>query len=702
MNISHDDVVLVGQENFTINTGINGALAAISLDGVLLVSEYANSTGIINMNLGGLVDNPGLFDLVVTGYNAVAYETEITVLAPEGPYLTMDSSMIDVMYGSAATVSINVENVGSDPAENLLVTVSTDDEYVTMIDATETITLDAGASTTIDGFSAEIATMIPNGHTINFDVTLVSGEYSWDYSFSTDAMAPEINFVGMSGDLQPGSTSSVIITLINQGGAEIMYPEISLEMGQYLTASNVVFSGSDYVWPNVDGEGMSGNVQQITADISVSSSAQMGSMGQMFVMIDQLNTDYHDEIMIETPIGQVTADFESGLNLDWQESPFSAWNISSDYSHSGLNSYRSGAILDNQISSTGVTLDVTQAGNIEFWYRVSAEYSVSGNFFYDGLEFYINGQLQAQFQTESDGSSPWKYASFPVSEGETTFTWTFVKDSGGGSTDCTNTNCDDAAFIDSIVFPPVFMESDALVGDANGDLILNILDVIALVNMILGEIEPNLSTSDMNADGIVNVLDITLLLNLILGDFGRTSDATHAIMNVADGVSITADGYIGAVQMTLLHDPGFELSLTDNAYVSDFKTEGSETTLIVVMPEDNQIFTTTDNFEVAEVLVTNSDSFVNVTELIEFSLGSAYPNPFNPTTTIEFSAPEAGYASVKVYNLMGQVVGVLMDGMVDANTYSLTWNAKELSSGIYMIKAESNGNIATQKVMLLK
>ena len=100
----------------------------------------------------------------------------------------------------------------------------------------------------------------------------------------------------------------------------------------------------------------------------------------MFVMIDQLNTDYHDEIMIETPIGQVTADFESGLNLDWQESPFSAWNISSDYSHSGLNSYRSGAILDNQISSTGVTLDVTQAGNIEFWYRVSAEYSVSVNF----------------------------------------------------------------------------------------------------------------------------------------------------------------------------------------------------------------------------------------------------------------------------------------------------------------------------------
>jgi len=51
---------------------------------------------------------------------------------------------------------------------------------------------------------------------------------------------------------------------------------------------------------------------------------------------------------------------------------------------------------------------------------------------------------------------------------------------------------------------------------------------------------------------------------------------------------------------------------------------------------------------------------------------------------------------------MGQVVGVLMDGMVDSKTYNLTWNAKELSSGIYMIKAENGGNIATQKVMLLK
>ena len=155
--------------------------------------------------------------------------------------------------------------------------------------------------------------------------------------------------------------------------------------------------------------------------------------------------------------------------------------------------------------------------------------------------------------------------------------------------------------------------------------------------------------------------------------------------------------------MTLSHNPGFALSLTEDALVADYKTDGTTTTLIVVAPESNQIFTTSDSFEVDEVLVTNSESFIDVVEVInEFGLSSAYPNPFNPTTTIEFSSIEAGYASVKVYNLMGQVVGVLLDGMVEANTYSLTWNAQHLSSGVYMIKAESNGQVATQKIMLLK
>ena len=247
--------------------------------------------------------------------------------------------------------------------------------------------------------------------------------------------------------------------------------------------------------------------------------------------------------------------------------------------------------------------------------------------------------------------------------------------------------------------------SDTVSGDTNGDGILNVLDVVGLVAYILGNADLegcNAEAADYNGDGTVNVLDVVSLVQSILG--GRLFDANEAMMYISsDGVDISADGHIGAVQLTLSHGLNFELELTQDALVSDYKTDGTTTTLIVVAPETDHIFKTSDNFEVDEALVVNSNKFIDVVKYTpEFKLSAAYPNPFNPTTTIDFSVAKAGYASVTVYNLMGQVVGVLMDGIVDADTYNLTWNAQHLSSGVYMIKAESNGQVATQKIMLLK
>jgi len=176
-------------------------------------------------------------------------------------------------------------------------------------------------------------------------------------------------------------------------------------------------------------------------------------------------------------------------------------------------------------------------------------------------------------------------------------------------------------------------------------------------------------------------------------------------MNTTEnGVSISADGYIGGIQMTLSHDADFSINLADNAYIAKYQTNGNSTTLIVINPEGEQVFTSTGDFKVEEVLVTNSEKFINIVDAleVEFSLGNAYPNPFNPTTTVELTLAEASYASVKAYNLKGEVVGVLMDGMVDADTYSMTWDASNLSSGVYMIRAEAKGQMATQKVMLVK
>ena len=249
---------------------------------------------------------------------------------------------------------------------------------------------------------------------------------------------------------------------------------------------------------------------------------------------------------------------------------------------------------------------------------------------------------------------------------------------------------------------------DQAAGDSNNDGTVNVLDVVGIVNHILaggnGLEGCDLEVADFNGDETVNVLDVVAIVNLILAGGGRTADATDATMNVtSNSLSISANGYIGGVQMTLSHGADFSINLTEDAYIAEYVTNGNSTTLIVINPEDELIFTSNGSFDVDEVLVTNSEEFINVVDVsLEFSLSNAYPNPFNPSTTIELNIAEASYASVKVFNLKGEMVGVLMDGMVDANTYTMTWDASNLSSGVYMIRAEAGGQIATQKVMLVK
>ena len=154
--------------------------------------------------------------------------------------------------------------------------------------------------------------------------------------------------------------------------------------------------------------------------------------------------------------------------------------------------------------------------------------------------------------------------------------------------------------------------------------------------------------------------------------------------------------------MTLSHDNGFEINLTDNALVAEYRTEGTSTILVVVAPEGDVLFTTNKSFEIVDMIVANSTDEIEVNIITDFGLSAAYPNPFNPSTTVSLTVPSADYVSVKVYNLMGQVVGVLADGMMEANVYSFTWDASNMSSGVYLVKAEYAGSIETQKVMLLK
>jgi hypothetical protein len=86
----------------------------------------------------------------------------------------------------------------------------------------------------------------------------------------------------------------------------------------------------------------------------------------------------------------------------------------------------------------------------------------------------------------------------------------------------------------------------------------------------------------------------------------------------------------------------------------------------------------------------------------EFNLLQNYPNPFNPNTVISYSLPRASNVKLSVFNIIGQPVRVLENGFKNAGSYNISFNAGDLSSGIYFYKLETRQLSQIRKMVLLK
>jgi len=93
---------------------------------------------------------------------------------------------------------------------------------------------------------------------------------------------------------------------------------------------------------------------------------------------------------------------------------------------------------------------------------------------------------------------------------------------------------------------------------------------------------------------------------------------------------------------------------------------------------------------------------VDVNNSIAFTLEQNFPNPFNPSTKIQYSIPERENVRLIVYNGVGEEVSVLVDGIVEAGQYEVTFDAANLPSGIYLYKLQSDRGIEVKKMILLK
>ncbi len=86
----------------------------------------------------------------------------------------------------------------------------------------------------------------------------------------------------------------------------------------------------------------------------------------------------------------------------------------------------------------------------------------------------------------------------------------------------------------------------------------------------------------------------------------------------------------------------------------------------------------------------------------QFSLLQNYPNPFNPATRIQFGIPVSGLVTLKVFDILGREVAVLMNERKSPGTYDVEWNASSLSSGVYFYRLQAGSFTETKKLLLMK
>ncbi len=90
-----------------------------------------------------------------------------------------------------------------------------------------------------------------------------------------------------------------------------------------------------------------------------------------------------------------------------------------------------------------------------------------------------------------------------------------------------------------------------------------------------------------------------------------------------------------------------------------------------------------------------------------YGIGQSYPNPFNPTTTINYQLPVDGYVTLKVYDVLGREVKTLVNGQLPVGRYTATLDGSQLATGVYFYRINIHGTdgktfVSTKKALLMK
>jgi len=386
--------------------------------------------------------------LIISGNNCLPQIFAVTVIPNSGAFVICNAQMVNdtlgndnglVDYNETILLTLTMKNVGTIQANNVTVTLSSADPYITIDDATENYgNIAANDSVTIPfGFQFTVAGNIPDNHLIPMEITASDGSSSWPTSISLNGHAPAFTVGNMTisdatgnnnGRLDPGETADVTITSTNTGSSTATGTLAMLNTNNGLVTINT---------PQVNlGDLAPGAPATATFNLTIDPAAPIGSVADLNYSV--VSGQYSAEKTFSVKIGLILEDFESGgfTQFAWTQGGNQPWSVSNANPFEGAYSAKSGTISDNQTSTLNLAMNVSINDSISFYLKTSSEAE------YDYLKFYIDAALADQWS----GETAWTRASFPVTSGNHTFKWEYMKD-GSVSTGS------DAAWIDFIIFP---------------------------------------------------------------------------------------------------------------------------------------------------------------------------------------------------------------------------------------------------------
>ena len=239
INPEYNEAIFVGEEEFIVDVGIDGALVALSRNNELL-SQSSSIGGVAILDLSNVSVEPGVIDLVITSFNTYPHINTLNVLVPDGAYLVYnDYEVVNdldiehmVQYGDVVELNLLIENVGTMNTNAISVVVSSYDEHITMLESNSGIAyaIIDEISTTETPISFSVSNNVPDGHLAIFEVLLDNGDENWNFNFSVDIHAPVFevlnpNLTDENADnvWDPGEIATIDVDLVNSGSASFGY-----------------------------------------------------------------------------------------------------------------------------------------------------------------------------------------------------------------------------------------------------------------------------------------------------------------------------------------------------------------------------------------------------------------------------------------------------------------------------------------------